>query len=40
MKATVTPAAETAITEIAERHGLSREAVLAMLLLPFSERRR
>lgn len=31
MKATVTPAAETAITEIAERHGLSREAVLAML---------
>ncbi|MHA7648633.1 SHOCT domain-containing protein [Mycobacterium sp. ML4] len=31
MKATVTPEAEKAITEIAQRHGLSREAVLAML---------
>jgi Short C-terminal domain len=31
MKATVTPEAETAITDIAQRHGLSREAVLAML---------
>ncbi|MCG7580945.1 SHOCT domain-containing protein [Mycolicibacterium sp. OfavD-34-C] len=31
MKATVTPAAESAITDIAQRHGLSREAVLAML---------
>jgi hypothetical protein len=31
MKATVTPEAETAITEIAQRYGLSREAVLAML---------
>lgn len=31
MKATVTPDAENAITEIAQRHGLSREAVLAML---------
>ena len=31
MKATVTPEAETAISEIARRHGLSREAVLAML---------
>ncbi len=31
MKATVTPAAESAITHIAQRHGLSREAVLAML---------
>ena len=31
MKATVTPAAENAITDIAQRHGLSREAVLAML---------
>lgn len=31
MKATVTPDAEQAITEIAQRHGLSREAVLAML---------
>jgi hypothetical protein len=31
MKATVTPAAETAITDIAQRYGLSREAVLAML---------
>jgi Short C-terminal domain len=31
MKATVTPEAEYAITDIAHRHGLSREAVLAML---------
>ena len=31
MKATVTPEADTAITAIAQRHGLSREAVLAML---------
>jgi hypothetical protein len=31
MKATVTPGAEIAITDIAQRHGLSREAVLAML---------
>lgn len=31
MQATVTPEAENAITEIAQRHGLSREAVLAML---------
>lgn len=31
MKATVTPDAEQAVTEIAQRHGLSREAVLAML---------
>jgi hypothetical protein len=31
MKATVTPEAENAITEIAELHGLSRDAVLAML---------
>jgi len=31
MKATVTPEADQAITEIAQRHGLSREAVLAML---------
>ncbi|MGL6234196.1 MAG: SHOCT domain-containing protein [Segniliparus sp.] len=32
MQATVTPAAENAIADIANRHGLSREAVLAMLL--------
>jgi hypothetical protein len=32
MQATVTPEAENAITDIAQRHGLSREAVLAMLL--------
>ena len=32
MKATVTPEAENAISDIAQRHGLSREAVLAMLL--------
>lgn len=31
MQATVTPEAENAITDIAQRHGLSREAVLAML---------
>jgi hypothetical protein len=31
MKATVTPEAEHAIGDIAQRHGLSREAVLAML---------
>jgi Short C-terminal domain len=31
MKATVTPEAESAITDIAARHGLSREAVLSML---------
>ena len=31
MKATVTPEAERAITDIAQRYGLSREAVLAML---------
>jgi hypothetical protein len=31
MKATVTPEAESAITDIAKRHGISREAVLAML---------
>lgn len=31
MQAAVTPEAEHAITEIAQRHGLSREAVLAML---------
>ncbi len=31
MKATVTPEAENAIADIAQRHGLSREAVLAML---------
>jgi hypothetical protein len=32
MQATVSPEAEKAITEIARRYGLSREAVLAMLL--------
>jgi hypothetical protein len=32
MKATVTPEAANAIADIAQRHGLSREAVLAMLL--------
>jgi hypothetical protein len=32
MKAPVTPEAESAIADIARRHGLSREAVLAMLL--------
>ncbi|MYR07368.1 SHOCT domain-containing protein [Gordonia sp. SID5947] len=32
MDATLTPEAENAITDIAHRHGLSREAVLAMLL--------
>jgi len=32
MKATVTPEAENAIGDIAQRQGLSREAVLAMLL--------
>ena len=31
MKATVPPEAENAIADIAQRHGLSREAVLAML---------
>lgn len=31
MKAAVTPEAERAITDIARRHGLSRDAVLAML---------
>ena len=31
MEATVTPEAERAITDIAGRHGLSRDAVLAML---------
>src|SRR3978361_1283165 len=31
MQATVTPDAEHAIGDIAQRHGLSREAVLAML---------
>ena len=31
MKATVTPEAENAIIDVAQRHGLSREAVLAML---------
>jgi hypothetical protein len=31
MKAAVTPEVETAITDIAQRHGISREAVLAML---------
>ena len=31
MEATVAPEAETAIADIAQRHGLSREAVLAML---------
>ena len=31
MQATVTPEAETAVTDIADRHGISREAVLAML---------
>jgi hypothetical protein len=31
MKATVTPEAESAITEIAQRHAISRDAVLAML---------
>jgi putative oligomerization/nucleic acid binding protein len=31
MKATVTPEAASAIAEIAQRHGLSQEAVLAML---------
>ena len=31
MKATVTPEVENAIADIARRHGLSREAVLAML---------
>jgi hypothetical protein len=31
MKATVTPESERAIADIAQRHGLSREAVLAML---------
>ena len=31
MKAPVTPEADKAITEIAERHGLSRDSVLAML---------
>ena len=32
MKATVTPEAENAIADIAQRYGLSREAVLAMCL--------
>jgi hypothetical protein len=32
MKATVSPEAEIAIADIAQRHGLSRESVLAMLL--------
>jgi hypothetical protein len=32
MKATVTPEAANAIAEIAQRHGLSQEAVLAMLV--------
>ncbi|AZG46668.1 SHOCT domain-containing protein [Gordonia insulae] len=32
MNATVTPEAESAIIDIAQRHGLSRDAVLAMLL--------
>ncbi|WAC57918.1 SHOCT domain-containing protein [Gordonia sp. SL306] len=32
MNASVTPEAESAIADIAQRHGLSREAVLAMLL--------
>ena len=32
MKATVTPEAESAIMDISQRHGVSREAVLAMLL--------
>src|SRR6476661_6696670 len=32
MKATVTPEAENAIADIAQRYGLSREAVLAMLV--------
>ncbi len=32
MNGTVTPEAEAAIADIAERHGLSREAVLAMLV--------
>lgn len=31
MQATVTPEAENAISDIAQRHGLSRDAVLAML---------
>src|SRR6195952_6115567 len=31
MNATVTPEAENAITDIAQRHGISREAVLALL---------
>jgi hypothetical protein len=31
MKATVTPEAESAIADIAQRHGISREAALAML---------
>ncbi|MBW0018099.1 MAG: SHOCT domain-containing protein [Mycobacterium sp.] len=31
MKATVTPTAESAIADIAQRHGISREAALAML---------
>ncbi len=31
MKATVTPEAANAVSDIAQRHGLSREAVLAML---------
>jgi hypothetical protein len=31
MNATVTPEAENAVTDIAQRHGISREAVLAML---------
>src|ERR1700733_11859449 len=32
MKATVTPEAASAIADIAQRHGLSHEAVLAMLV--------
>ena len=32
MRATITPDAESAIADIATRYGLSREAVLAMLV--------
>ncbi|NED69847.1 SHOCT domain-containing protein, partial [Streptomyces sp. SID10244] len=32
MDASLTPEAESAVADVAQRHGLSREAVLAMLL--------
>ena len=39
MKATVTPEAANAVSDIAQRHGLSREAVLAMLFAAAHRRR-